>query len=52
MRRPGKKVAVTRPAASISEAVSTCPISSMAGSAPPSPEVNCGKVALAPPSGI
>lgn len=52
MRRPGKKVAVTRPAPSSSEAVRTRPMSSISGSAPPRPEVNCGTVALAPPSGI
>ena len=52
MRRPGKKVSVTRPAAAISEAVSPLDMSSMAARAPPRPEVNCGKVALAPPSGI
>ena len=52
MRRPGKKVWVTRPAASISEAVRWRPISTMSGTAPPSPELNCGSVTLAPPSGI
>ena len=49
---PGKKVCVIKPAFIISVAVRCLPVRIISWTAPPKPEVNCGNVTLAAPSGI